>query len=81
MRMRLTIDADVAEQLHQACTRTGRTLREEINVTLRRGLQPGPTPGRVHFRVVTRNMGALKSGLQIDRVSKLIEDAEGPLTR
>lgn len=78
MQVRITIDDDVAAQLHRVCSRTGRTFGEVVNETLRRGLQSGPPSGRVRFRVATRDMGPLRPGLQIDRVGKLIDAVEDP---
>lgn len=78
MRVRFTIDDDIAAQLHRVCGRTGRPFDEVVNETLRRGLQSGPTPGPARFRVVTRDMGPLRPGLQIDRVGKLIDAVEDP---
>ncbi len=81
MRTTLTLDDDVAAKLQQASRRTGRSFRDVVNETLRRGLQQKSTTVRTPFRVHTRDMGALAPGLQLDNVADLIESVEGPLAR
>lgn len=81
MRTTLTLDDDVAAKLQQASRRTGRTFRDVVNDTLRRGLQQQSTTVKTAFRVHTRDMGELAPGLQLDNVGDLIESVEGPLAR
>lgn len=81
MRTTLTLDDDVAAKLQQASRRTGRSFRDVVNETLRRGLQQQSTTVRTPFRVHTRDMGELAPGLQLDNVADLIESVEGPLAR
>jgi hypothetical protein len=81
MRTTLTLDDDVAAKLQLASRRTGRSFRDVVNETLRRGLQQQATAPRTPFRVKTRDMGELRPGLQLDNVAELIESIEGPLAR
>lgn len=81
MRTTLTLDDDVAAKLQQASRRTGRSFRDVVNETLRRGLQQQSMVVKTSFRVHTRDMGELAPGLQLDNVADLIESVEGPLAR
>ena len=81
-RTTLTLDDDIAAKLKAEARRTGLSMRDLVNATLRRGLAaPRPTKGRKPFRVMTRDLGALAPGLSLDNVQDLLEQAEGPLHR
>jgi plasmid stability protein len=82
MRTTLTLDDDVAAKLKSAARRSGRSFRDIVNDTLRRGLatrRPATPPPP--FRVVTRDLGELRPGLSLDSVADLLEHVEGPLHR
>jgi hypothetical protein len=82
VRTTITLDDDVAAKLRALARRSGRAFREVVNDTLRRGLtRPPAAPGRTPFRVVTRDLGALRPGLSLDNIAELIERIEGPLAR
>ncbi|PZN47981.1 MAG: DUF2191 domain-containing protein [Proteobacteria bacterium] len=81
MRTTLTLDDDIAAKLQSASRRTGKSFRDVVNETLRRGLAPAPSPPREHFRVKTRDMGALRPGLSLDNTAELLESIEGPMSR
>ena len=82
MRTTLTLDDDVAAKLKSLARRSGRAFREVVNDTLRRGLaRPPAGSSRAPFRVVTRDLGALRPGLSLDSIPELIERVEGPLAR
>ena len=81
MRTTLTLDDDIAARLQQASRRTGKPFREVVNETLRKGLQQPPASPRSRFRVVTRDMGALRPGLSLDNIGDLVESLEGPAAR
>lgn len=82
MRTTLTLDEDVAAKLQSESRRTGRTFREVVNETLRRGLaQRSSGPPAAPFHVVTRDLGELQPGLTLDNVSELLEQVEGPAHR
>lgn len=79
MRTTITLDDDVAAKLKSEVRRTGKSFKEAVNDVLRLGLnqrtRPVATPP---FRLVTRDLGRLKPGLNLDNVSDLLERAEGP---
>ena len=79
MRTTLTLDEDVAAKLQSESRRTGRTFRDVVNETLRRGLaQRSAAAPAAPFRVAARDLGELKPGLSLDNVSELLEQVEGP---
>jgi plasmid stability protein len=78
MRTTLTLDEDVAAKLKAETRRSGRSFKETVNETLRRGLTKHRiTPAKTSFKVVARDMG-LRPGLSLDNVAELIEQVEGP---
>ena len=82
MRTTLTLDDDVAAKLRSLSRRTGRAFRDVVNDVLRRGLaRPPARAAREPFRVVARDLGALRPGLNLDNIAELIERVEGPLAR
>lgn len=81
MRTTLTLDDDVAAKLKTAAQRTGRSFRDVVNETLRRGLLSARPVTRERFRIEPRSLGGLRAGIQIDDVAALLEQVEGPLHR
>ena len=82
MRTTMTLDDDVAAKLKAEARRSGRSFRETVNETLRRGLSTDTAgPPKEPFRVVTRDLGKLLPGLTLDSVADLLEQVEGPLYR
>jgi len=82
MRTTLTLDEDVASKLQSESRRSGRTFREVVNETLRRGLaQKSEASTGEAFTVVVRDLGDLRPGLSLDNVEALIEQVEGPAHR
>jgi plasmid stability protein len=82
MRTTLTLDDDVAVKLKAEARRLGRSFRDTVNATLRRGLAAQRSaPPRKPFKVVFRDLGNLQPGLTLDSVADLIEQVEGPLHR
>ena len=82
MRTTLTLDDDVAAKLRAEARRSGRSFRDIVNDTLRRGLatrRAAPTQER--FTVAARDLGELLPGLSLDNVADLLEQVEGPLHR
>ncbi|HYH45329.1 MAG TPA: DUF2191 domain-containing protein [Thermoanaerobaculia bacterium] len=80
MRTTLTLDDDVAAKLKAESRQAGRSFRDVVNETLRRGLaqrRAAPRP----FKVTARDLGNLRPGLSLDNVAELIEQLEGPLQR
>jgi hypothetical protein len=78
VRTTLTLDDDVATRLKAEARRTGRPFKQVLNECLRRGLLRPRPAGRTSFRVVTRDLGALRPGLSLDNIAELLEIAEGP---
>jgi plasmid stability protein len=82
MRTTLTLDDDVAAKLKAEARRSGRSFRDVVNDTLRRGMATrSPSPAREPFKVAARDLGALRPGLTLDNVADLLEQVEGPLYR
>lgn len=80
MRTTLSLDEDVAAKLKAESQRSGRPFRAVVNDVLRRGLASrAPRPRGRPFKVVARDLGALRPGLALDSVADLIETIEGPL--
>ncbi len=81
MRIRLTLDGDIAAQIKAEKKRSGQSLNETVNAYLRSGLQ-----ARKHSRstrpfvVRARRLKPLP-GLNFDNVTGLVERAEGPCHR
>jgi hypothetical protein len=78
VRTTLTLDDDVAAKLKAESHKTGRPFRDMVNACLRAGLsvrkQSTATPA---FRVKARDMG-MRPGINIDKVSALLDELEGP---
>jgi plasmid stability protein len=81
MRTTLTLDDDVAAKLKAESRQAGRSFRDVVNETLRRGLAQRRTAPRQPFKVTARDLGNLRPGLSLDNVAELIEQLEGPLQR
>jgi len=82
VRTTLTLDDDVAAKLQASARRTGRTFRDVVNDTLRRGLlTSSEKPARTPFAVKARDLGAPRPGLNLDNIGELLEQIEGPLHR
>ena len=82
MRTTLTLDDDVAAKLKAESRRGGRSFREVVNETLRRGLAGRrPSGPREPFKIRARDLGDLKPGLSLDNIGDLLEQVEGPLHR
>jgi hypothetical protein len=78
VRTTLTLDEDVAARLKAEVRRSGRPFKHVVNECLRRGLLPSRRErGRSPFRIVARDLGALRPGLSLDNVAELLEIAEG----
>ena len=78
MRTTLTLDEDVAAKLKAESCKTGRPFRETVNACLRAGLSVRKQGASARpFRVKARDMG-LRPGINIDKVSALLDELEGP---
>ena len=78
MRTTLTLDKDVADRLAREARRSGRSFKEIVNDAIRTGLdakraRPAATP----FRVVAKDLGALRPGVSLDSVARVLEAVDG----
>jgi len=79
MRTTLTLDSDVAAKLKAEIRRTGKSFKQSVNDLLRMALnRPRKPSGTPAFKVRARDLGRLRSGLSLDNVGELLEQAEGP---
>ncbi len=79
MRTTLTLDDDVSAKLRSLSKRTGKSFKETVNETIRCGLTVMPTSQQPpSFQVVTRNLGNIQPGFNLDNISDVLEQAEGP---
>jgi hypothetical protein len=82
VRTTLTLEDDVAAKLKAESRRSGRSFRDVVNETLRRGLAHGHGRGTGQaFKVTIHDLGNLRPGLSLDNIAELIEQTEGPLHR
>jgi plasmid stability protein len=82
MRTTITLDDNVAANLRAEARRAGRSLRDIVNETLRRGLVSRcVAASRQSLKITARDLGDLKPGLSLDNVAELIERVEGTLHR
>ncbi len=77
MRTTLTLDEDIAAKLKAESRKTGRPFRDTVNACLRAGLTLRKQGDSARpFRVKARDMG-LRPGINIDKVSALLDELEG----
>jgi len=81
VRTTLTLDEDIVAKLRSETRKTGKPFKQVVNETLREGfLARRKNEDLPPFRVKARPLG-LRPGLNYDKISELIEEAEGPLHR
>jgi len=77
VRTTLTLDEDVAAKLKVEARKTGRPFRETVNACLRAGLSLRAPVHKTHpFRVRPYDLG-LQPGVNLDKVSVLLDEIEG----
>ncbi|MEA2600603.1 MAG: hypothetical protein QOF89_1595 [Acidobacteriota bacterium] len=76
MRTTLTLDDDVARQLHETARRSGETFKEVVNSTLRRGLKGEKTAARLPRFKVTPKACGFRSGVDILHLNRLNDELE-----
>ena len=82
MRTTLTLDDDIAAKLASASRTSGKPFKEVVNSLLRRALfETKSAKNAGTFAVQPQKMGALKAGFTLDKISTVLEEAEGPLRR
>ena len=81
MRTTLTLDDDVAAKVRNEMSRTGTTMKQIVNVTLRRGFQ-APTEEEMAspFKLEARRIG-LRPEFDFDDISGLLDQLDGPSRR
>ncbi len=81
MRTTVTFDDDVALAIEREMKASDRSFKETVNALVRRGLAASRTKTqRPKFRVVARDLGQ-RPGFDMDKISELIEEIEGPFHR
>ncbi len=82
MRTTLTLEEDVAAQLREWMQRSGRSLKDTVNTLLRLGLHTAERAQSAEpFVVHPHRLGTPAPGLNLDRISELLEQVEGPMHR
>ena len=82
MRTTLTLDDDVSARLKGLAKRTGKSFKETVNEAIRCGLTVIPTTQQPStFRVVTRDLGNIQPGINLDNIADVLEQAESPRYR
>jgi hypothetical protein len=77
VRTTLTLDEDLAAKLKAEARKTGRPFKETVNACLRAGLSLRRPAQKVPvFRVRPHDMG-LQSGVNLDKISTLLDQIEG----
>ncbi|HUA20805.1 MAG TPA: hypothetical protein VMB25_18785 [Bryobacteraceae bacterium] len=77
-RTTLTLDDDVRAKLETEMRKSGKSLKETVNETLRSGLFARKKAATSRpFTIKAKNLG-LKPGYSYDKVWELIEEVEGP---
>jgi hypothetical protein len=77
VRTTLTLDEDIAAKLKAESRKTGRPFRDTVNACLRAGLTLRKQGDSARpFRVKARDLG-LRPGINIDKVSALLDELEG----
>ncbi len=77
-RTTLILDEDIAVKLARASRTSGKVFKEVVNVTLRRGLleasaaRPSST-----FVVQPQSLGRLKPRMTLDKITTVLEEADG----
>ena len=80
MRTTLTLDEDVRAKLEAEMRKTGKSFKETVNETLRVGLAARPKKPVKPFKIYARDLG-LRPGYNLDKISELLEQIEGPWHR
>lgn len=77
VRTTLTLDDDVAARLADEARRTGRSFKDTVNEALRLGLDARRPARAQPFLVQARDLGAVRNGVALDSVARLLEDVDG----
>ena len=78
MRTTLILDDDIAAKLVSASRTSGKPFKEVVNATLRRGLLDVRSARQSDaFVVEPQSLGRLKAGMTLDKISAVLEEADG----
>ena len=81
MRITLTLVEDIAAKLADASRKTGQPFKQVVNTALRRGLLEMQMARKsAAFVVQPQQMGSLRVGFTLDRISAVLEEADGSYT-
>jgi hypothetical protein len=76
MRTTLTLDDDLAGQLHEVARKKGESFKAVVNSTLRRGLEGEKRPPRLpKFKVIPKACG-FRNGVDVLHLNQLNDDLE-----
>lgn len=82
MRTTLTIDDQLAAELKKRAFESGRSFKEVVNESLRRGLAPGQhTPPAPPYRLKSVSLGGALPGVNLDKALQLAELLEDEAVR
>jgi len=76
MRTTLTLDDDVARQLHEIARRKGESFKEVVNSTLRRGLHGEKAVARPPRFKVTPKACGFRTGVDVLHLNQLNDELE-----
>ena len=75
MRTTLTLDDDLARELHETARHSSRSFKEVVNLTLRRGLSVGEAPTQNLPRFVVRPKACgFRPGIDIHKLNQLADE-------
>ena len=76
MRTTLTIDDAIAADLKELAHRSKKSFKEVVNEALRLGLSARQSPKRTPYRLRPASMGAVASGIDLDKALRLADSLE-----
>jgi hypothetical protein len=81
VRVTVSLDEDVAAEIQKTADRSGRSLEEAVNESLRTSIRPSHVnrPSKPS-ELPTKALHA-RPGLNLDNIEELLEQAEGPAHR
>ncbi len=77
MRTTLTLDEDIARELHEASRKSGESFKAVVNSALRRGLRTADKPVRPLPRFVVKAKAyGFRPGIDVNRLNQLSDEME-----